>query len=43
MESIIFPKENKKDIIDAPVNIMRKMKFIPVKNMDEVLKAALKH
>ncbi|MDP3789725.1 MAG: endopeptidase La, partial [Candidatus Omnitrophota bacterium] len=30
IKSIIFPKENKKDIIDIPNNILRKMKLIPV-------------
>ncbi|MDP3789182.1 MAG: S16 family serine protease, partial [Candidatus Omnitrophota bacterium] len=43
IKSIIFPKDNKKDIIDIPNNIIRKMKLIPVENMDEVLKVALKH
>ena len=43
IKSIIFPKENKKDIIDIPKNILRKIKLIPVENMDEVLKVALKH
>ncbi|MEA3305452.1 MAG: S16 family serine protease, partial [Candidatus Omnitrophota bacterium] len=39
--SIIFPKENKKDLEDIPGNILRKLRLIPVENMDEVLKAAL--
>ncbi|MBU4488641.1 MAG: endopeptidase La [Candidatus Omnitrophica bacterium] len=43
INSIIFPKENKKDIIDIPKNILRKLKLIPVENMDEVLKVALKN
>ncbi|MDD5680507.1 MAG: endopeptidase La [Candidatus Omnitrophica bacterium] len=43
IKSIIYPKENKKDIADIPKNIVRKLKLIPVENMDEVLKVALKH
>lgn len=43
INSIIFPKENKKDIIDIPKNILRKLKLIPVENMDEVLRVALRH
>ena len=43
IKSIIYPKDNKKDIADIPKNIIRKLKLIPVENMDEVLKVALKH
>ena len=43
IKSIIFPKENRKDIIDIPKNILRKLKLIPVENMDEVLRVALKN
>ena len=42
IKGIIFPKENKKDLNDIPKNILRKLRLIPVENMDEVLKAALK-
>lgn len=43
IKNIIFPKDNKKDIIDIPKNILRKLNLIAVENMDEVLMAALKH
>jgi ATP-dependent Lon protease len=42
IKSIIFPKENKKDLSEIPKEILRKLRLIPVENMDEVLKAALK-
>ncbi|WP_196594479.1 endopeptidase La [Pectinatus sottacetonis] len=39
--NIILPKENEKDIDDIEKPIRDKIKFIPVANMDEVLKYAL--
>ena len=42
IKSIIFPKENKKDLSEIPKNILRKLRLIPVESMDEVLKVALK-
>jgi ATP-dependent Lon protease len=42
IKSIIFPKENKKDLGEIPKNILKKLKLIPVENMDQVLKVALK-
>ncbi|HIJ55826.1 MAG TPA: endopeptidase La [Deltaproteobacteria bacterium] len=41
IKTIIYPQKNKKDISEIPVNIKRKIKFIPVAHMDEVLKIAL--
>lgn len=38
---VIIPYLNKKDLIDLPVYIRKKINFIPVKHMDEVLKIAL--
>ena len=38
---IILPKENEKDLVEIPKNIKRRMKFVLVENMDEVLKVAL--
>jgi len=32
---------NKKDLIDLPLYVRKKINFIPVKHMDEVLKVAL--
>jgi ATP-dependent Lon protease len=38
---IIMPKENEKDLIEIPKNVKRRIKFVLVENMDEVLKVAL--
>jgi len=38
---VIMPKENEKDLVEIPSNIKRKIKFVLVENMDEVLKVAL--
>lgn len=42
IKSIIFPKENKKDLSEIPKEILRKLRLIPVENMDEVLRVALR-
>ena len=39
--TIIFPEKNKKDLIEIPKNVKYKIKFVPVKNMDEVLSVAM--
>jgi ATP-dependent Lon protease len=41
IKKIIIPFKNKKDLAEIPANIKRKIKFIPVKTMDEVLSIAL--
>ena len=41
VQKIIIPGKNKKDLAEIPSNIKRKLTFIPVSNMDEVLKLAL--
>jgi ATP-dependent protease La len=41
IETIILPMENKKDLEEVPANVKRKMHFILVSHMDEVLSAAL--
>ncbi|MEA4923802.1 MAG: endopeptidase La [Syntrophomonadaceae bacterium] len=41
IETIILPLENKKDLEEVPANVKRKMHFILVGHMDEVLAAAL--
>jgi len=41
IDTIILPMENKKDLEEVPVNVKRKMNFILVGHMDEVLAAAL--
>ncbi|MBW1895374.1 MAG: endopeptidase La, partial [Deltaproteobacteria bacterium] len=38
---ILLPEKNRKDLFEIPKNLKRKMKFIPVKNMDEVLPVAI--
>ncbi|MDP2647560.1 MAG: endopeptidase La [Desulfobacterales bacterium] len=39
---IIIPEKNKKDLYEIPKSIKRKIKYICVKHMDEVLAAAIK-
>ena len=41
IKTIIYPQKNKKDISEIPANIKRKIKFIPVAHMDEVLEISL--
>jgi ATP-dependent Lon protease len=40
--TIIIPNDNKRDLADMPKEVKAKLKFIPVKTMDDVLKHALK-
>ena len=42
IKSVIFPRENKKDLEDIPKEILRKLDLIPVENMDQVFKIALR-
>ncbi|MBC2737674.1 MAG: endopeptidase La [Desulfobacteraceae bacterium] len=39
--TVIIPEKNRKDLIDIPANVKRKLKFVIVRHMDEVLKIAL--
>lgn len=41
IETVILPMENKKDLEEVPSNVKRKMNFIFVSHMDEVLDHAL--
>lgn len=41
IDTVIVPAENKKDLDEIPVNVKKKMHFVLVSHMDEVLKAAL--
>ncbi|MDI7258960.1 MAG: endopeptidase La [Thermodesulfobacteriota bacterium] len=41
IKSVIIPYRNKKDLIELPSHLRKKMNFIPVKHMDEVLRVAL--
>jgi len=39
--TIIIPEKNKKDIVELPDNVKRKIKFISIKNMDEAIPLVL--
>lgn len=41
VKTVLFPKENLKDLEEIPATVRNKMKFIPVESMDEVLELAL--
>ncbi len=41
IRTIIIPEKNKKELAEIPAHIKRKIKFIPVRNMDKVLSLAI--
>ncbi|SHH26117.1 endopeptidase La [Tepidibacter thalassicus] len=41
IKKVLLPIENKKDLEDIPENVKKKMEFVLVENMDEVLEHAL--
>jgi len=41
IKTVIFPQENEKNLEEIPREIKGKLRFVPVKNIDEVLKIAL--
>jgi ATP-dependent Lon protease len=41
VKTVLIPKKNLKDLIEIPGHVKRKLKFIPVKTMEEVLEHAL--
>lgn len=41
LTTILFPKDNEKDLDDIPESVRNELKFIPVSHLDEVLKHAL--
>ncbi len=41
IHTIVFPEKNKRELVDIPQYVKRKINFVPVKNMDEVLAIAL--
>ena len=43
IHTVIIPEKNKKDLIEFPAKIKQKIKFIPVKHMDEVLPIAIEN
>jgi ATP-dependent Lon protease len=42
LKTIVLPIENKRDMTDLPVEVKKKLTFIFVRTMDDVVKAALK-
>ena len=40
LKTVIIPKDNEKDLVDVPANILKALEIIFVENVDEVLKAA---
>lgn len=42
IKTVIIPKENEKDLVEIPDNVKTGMKIIPVSDVSEVLKIALK-
>jgi ATP-dependent Lon protease len=43
IDTVIVPKKNQKDLVELPSNVKRKIKFIAVKSMDEILPIALEN
>ena len=41
IKQILLPEQNKRDLEEIPENVRKKLKFIYVKNVDDVLKHAL--
>jgi ATP-dependent Lon protease len=41
VKEVIIPEANKKDLVEIPKNVKRRLKFVPVADMDEVLTVAL--
>jgi ATP-dependent Lon protease len=41
ISTIIIPEKNRNDLTEIPKNVKRKIKFVPVKHMDEVLSIAM--
>ena len=37
IHTIIIPEQNKRDLAEIPSNVKRKIKFIPVTNMEKVI------
>jgi ATP-dependent Lon protease len=41
IKTIIIPEQNKKDLLEIPLNVRRRVQIIPVKDIDEVVELAL--
>ena len=42
IKRVIIPAQNQKDLVEIPKDIRDRMEFIPVKNMDQILKVAFR-
>jgi ATP-dependent Lon protease len=42
VRTVIIPEKNKKDLAEIPLNVKRKLTFLPVSHLDEVLRIALR-
>ncbi len=40
IRTVIIPEKNKRDLAEIPLNVKRKISFVPVKNMDEIIPLA---
>ena len=43
IKKVLIPTENRKDLVEVPKTVLDSVEIIPVKNVDEVLKIALKN
>ena len=41
IRTIIIPEKNKKDLAEIPMNVKRKINFVPAKNMEKVISVAI--
>jgi ATP-dependent Lon protease len=41
IHTVIIPEKNKKDLVEIPKNVRRRLSFVTVRNMDEVIEIAL--
>jgi ATP-dependent Lon protease len=41
VKTILFPEKNRKELSEVPKNVKRKIKFIPVSNIEQVLEIAI--
>jgi ATP-dependent Lon protease len=41
ISTILFPESNKKDLVDIPENVKKKLQMIPVSHVDEVISLAI--
>ena len=43
VKTIIIPEKNKRDLVEIPANVKRKLKFVTVRHIDEVLPLAIEN